>query len=166
MSGSDAAIPLSLVDGTLVLSDGSTNTHTVAFLETEWSWTNEGQPYAEARTRNKHHSTPTARITGDGNVTGNFKALCLGLKGSAAATTYEVLEQTDTASGWVTTGAGDKKMIRATLTGNASAAGGANQTYAFNYCIFSNVKITPGGSNGLWTIEADFVDHENRPTVT
>lgn len=166
MSGSDAAIPLSLVDGALVLSDGSTNTHTVAFLATEWNWTEEGQPYAEARSRNKHHSTPTARIVGDGNITGNFKALCTGLKGSASATTYEVLTVSGLASSWVTTGAGDRKFIRATLTGNASGAGGANQTYAFNYCAFSNVKVTPGGDNGLWTIEADFTDHENQPTVS
>jgi len=163
MSASDSAVPFSLIDGSLVLSDGSTNSLTVVFIQTEWNWTEETAPYTEARSRNKHHTTPTARKTGDGNVTGSFMALVSSLKGSAATTVYEVLKQSGTASGWVTTGAGDKKMIRAVLTGTNPT--GATQTATFNYCIFTNIKIDPSGADNIWTVSADFTDLENEPTI-
>ena len=166
MAASDSVIPLSIVDGTLVFSDGGANTQTVAFIQTEWNWTRELAPFVEARTRNKHHSTPVLRKTGDGNITGSFMALVATLYGSAAPSLDEVIMFTNGASAWTTTSAGDRKTLRCALTGNASGAGGATQTYTFNYCAFSNVKVEPGGADGLWTISADFVDHEENFTRT
>lgn len=166
MSASDSQIPFSIIDGALVLSDGGANSLTVAFIQTEINWTEERAPVTEARTRNKHASTPVLRKTGDGNCTGSFMALVSSLYGSADETVYEVLTGKGTAAGWTTTAAGDAKTIRATFTGTNPSTGGATQSVAFNYCYFANVKIEPGGADGLTTISADFTDYETTPTVS
>ena len=165
MSASDSVIPLSLIDGSLLLASGGTESVTVPFIQTEWNWTEETAPWTEAKTRALHHSTPVARKVGAGSITGSLMALVATLKGSTAASLYEWLTFTGSASGYTGTALGDKKALRATLTGNASAAGGATQSYIFAYCIFSNVKIEPGGADGLWTISADFTDMEESPTI-
>lgn len=166
MSASDSAIPFSIIDGTLTASDGSTSSLVIAFVQTEINWTEERAPVTEARTRNKHASTPVIRKTGDGNISGSFVALVSSFKGSADETAYEVLTGTGTASGWVTTAAGDGKTIRLTFAGVNPSTGGASQTVAFNYCYMSNVKVEPGAADGLTTISADFTDYETSPTVT
>ncbi len=164
MSQSDSVIPLSIVDGTLTAYDGGANSAVFPFIQTEWNWTRELAPFVEARTRNKHHGTPVLRKTGDGNITGAFTALVATLYGLLAPSLEEILGFTNGASGWATTSAGDRKTLRIALIGNASAAGGATQTYTFNYCAFSNIKVEPGGADGLWMISADFTDHEENFT--
>jgi len=168
MSASDSVIPFSKIDWTLVLSDGGSNSITVGLMQTDISWTAEGAKYVEARVRDMHSATPVIRKTGDGNVTGSLMALVATLRSSSssAPSLYEVMTGTGAASSWATTAAGDRKTIRAALSGNASGAGGATQTVTFNYCIFANVKCDPAGGEGLMSISAEFTDHENAPTIT
>lgn len=165
MAASDSSVPFSLIDGAVVIYDGGSNSHTVAFVQTEVNWSVEKPPRTEARSRNKHHTTVTMRKMGDGNVTGSLSALVTSLYGSASVSLYEVLTTTGGASGWATVGAGDFVLLRMVLTGTAAAAGGATQTVTFAACEFSNVKVDPGGADGLWLVSADFIDHENQPTI-
>lgn len=164
MASSDTTVPFSVIDGALVITDGAAATHTVPLLRADFPFTIEGRKVTEVRVRELHMATPTVRITGDGNVTGTLTALLATAKGSADETLYEIGTYTGSPASWTTTGAGDAKLFRMTLTGTNST--GATQSWAFNYCRFSNVKVTPGGEDGLWTLSLDFVDFENVPTVT
>lgn len=166
MAQSDSTIPFSIIDGTAVITDGASLSVTLALVQSEVTWTATGRPWAEGMSRNKHQSTPVARITGDGTVTGSLSFLVTSFYGSASTTAYEALTGTNGGSSVTTTGAGDRKMLKLTLTANASGAGGASQTIAFNYCIFENVAVDPQGGEGMYLLTADFVDLENAPTVT
>lgn len=162
MAGSDTTVVFSGIDESIVWSDyGGVHTLTVPIVKGQLSWTVENPPKAEMMPRGQHHSTPTVRKTGDGKVTGSIKIYCSSFVGNSAKTPYEVL--TDSA-GWTTVGAGDGAMIKQVVTYNATAAGGAQQTAAFNYCTFSNVAV--GLEDGLYVISADFEDRENKPTIT
>lgn len=164
MAASDTGVPFSIIDGALVATDGAAASYTFDLVQAEVVWTVEREKWTEAMSRQKHLSTPTARKVGDGRVTGSMTLLVSSMKGSANETAYEVLTLTGTASTWVTTGAGDMKMIKLTLTGTNTT--GATQSVAFNYAITSNVKIDPQGAEGLWSISFDFTDLENTPTIT
>jgi hypothetical protein len=166
MAQSDSTVPFSIVDGTAVITDGSTGSVTLTLVQSEVTYTITGRPWTEGKSRNKHQSTPVARVTGDGTVTGSLSFLVTSFYGSASVTPYEALTLTNGASSWTSTGAGDRKMVKLTLTSNASGASGATQTIAFNYCVFENVAVDPQGGDGLYLITADFVDLENNPTVT
>jgi hypothetical protein len=162
MSASDTTVPFSLIDGAIVITDGSTNSFTVGLVKAQIQYEVEGEKWEEATHNGQHLSTPTARKVGDGRVTGSFEALVATMKGSSDESLYEVV--TGPPSGWVTTGAGDRKMVKITFTGTNST--GATQSIAFNYCIFEKSKLTWGGANGLTMIACSFTDLENRPTIT
>lgn len=168
MSASDSTTSFSKIDCSCVLSDGGSNSVTVGLVQADPAWTVEGAKYVEARVRDTHAATPVLRKTGDGNVTGSITALVATLRAatSSVPSLYEILTGTGAAASWATTAAGDRKTLRMALTLNASGASGATQTVTFNYCVFSNVKIDPAGADGLCSISADFVDHENVPTIT
>lgn len=166
MASSDSTIAFSLTDGTVTASDGGANSLILTLVQTEINFTIEREPVTEARSRNKHLSTPVLRKTGDGNISGSMVLLVSSFKGSADETTYEVLTMSGTASGWTTTAAGDGKTIRLTFAAVNPSTGGASQTIAFNYCYCSNVKVEPGAADGLTSISFDFTDYENYPTVT
>lgn len=166
MSVSDSEVSLSQVDGNATLYDGSTNSLVLAMVQSDVESTVEGKPYTEARARNLHATgTPILRVTGDGNVTGSISLLISSFYGSSAVTPYEVFTFTGGASGWTSTSRGDRQSLKLVLAVNATAAGGASQTITYNYCVFSNVKISPSGGDGLYLLTADFVDHENKPTI-
>lgn len=165
MSASDSTTSFSMIDVSMSLYDGGSNSLAVGLIQSDAKWTIEGEQHTEARVRNKHASTPVIRKTGDGNVTGSLTALVASMKGSAAVTLYEWLTFTGSAAGYTTTAAGDKKALRMVLTGTNPSSGGATQTVTFAYCVFSNVAIDPAGADGLWTLSADFVDYENTPVV-
>lgn len=167
MAASDSTTAFSQVDGAAVFSDGTAtpNTLTVGFVQADVAWTVEGAPYTEARVRNKHHSTPVLRKTGDGNVTGSMSLLVTSLKGDTAVTPYEFLTRTGGASAYKSTANGDKYAIKIAVTFNATDAGGASQTVTFAYVVPTSIKVDPAGGDGLMMLSFDFTDHENAPTV-
>lgn len=165
MAASDSEIAFSQIDGTAVWYDGGANSLTLAFVQSDIKWTEETEPYTEARVRNMHaSSTPVLRKTGDGNVTGSMRLLVSSVLGSAAVTPREALTFSGGAAGWATTARGDKKAGKLVLTLNASGASGATQTVTFNYCVATNIKFDPAGAEGLMALDFDITDHENRPT--
>jgi hypothetical protein len=164
MAASDTTVPFSIIDGACTVADGGANSITLGLVQAEVKYKIENPSWTEARSRNKHLSTPTARKTGDGNVTGSLTLLVASFYGSAAATPYEVFTGTGGAAAWATNGAGDKQLLKLTLTGTNTT--GATQTILFAYCAFSNVDIDPQGGDGLYTLTCEFTDLENAPTVT
>lgn len=165
MAGSDRDnVSFSQIDLELVLSDGAGTPATcdVDLAEANFSYTVEGAPFAEVRHNNKHLTTPAARKTGSGNVTGSITAKIASFKGSSNVTLKEALTLTGGAASWTSTGNGDKKMLKMVATVND---GSVSQTITFAYCIFSNVQVSQSGADGLWTVSADFTDLENAPTV-
>lgn len=164
MAASDSTVVFSQIDGSFVVSDGGANTLTFIFMQSDIEWTIETAPYTEARERNKHRATPVLRKTGDGNVTGSGSLLVASFLGSADETPYDVLTLTGTASAWATRAAGDKIALRGVLT-VTGGGGGATQTVTFAYMVFTNVKVSPSGGDGLFMLTFDFVDHENYPVT-
>lgn len=163
MSSSDVStIPFSQIDGAIVFSDGVTSL-TCGLVQTDPDWAIEGRPFAEARVRNKHQSTPVLRRIGDGNVTFKLDVLLSSMKGTTAATPYEWLTRTGSGSSLLSTGSGDEPMTRITFTLNGSAAGAPSQTVTFGYCVARNVTVSK--QDGLYHLTADITDHENEPTV-
>lgn len=154
----------SQIDLELQIRDGAgtPDTADVILAEANFSYTVEGAPYTEVRHNNKHLSTPAARKTGHGNVTGSFTGKIASFKGSSDVTLYEALTGTGGAASWTSTGNGDKKMTKLVATVNDSDV---SQTITFAYCIFANVQVSQAGADGLWTVSADFTDLENAPTV-
>lgn len=165
MASSDLAVPLSLTDVTSVTLTNGSRSVTMTFDQTAVEWKEEGEKFVEARTRDKHESTPITRKTGDGNCTFSAKFLVTGFRGSTAATPYEILTFTGLCASDTTIGVGDRKQIRVAMPFSASGAGGVTQTATFNYCVVSNVSVSPTGADGLFLCSFDAVDHENRPTL-
>jgi len=155
----------SQIDGDVYIYGGSPSTESLQLklVQGDVTHTVETEPYAEARNRNKHLSTPILRKTGDGNVTGSVSLLVSSFKGSTAASVYEVFTGTGLAASWSSTASGDKKAKKMEMTVND---GSLSQKLAFNYCVFTNVAVDPAGADGLYQVSADFTDHENAPTVT
>lgn len=165
MAASDSTTSFSQIDCTATVYDGGGNSLVLGLVQGDAKWTIEGEPYTEAKVRNKHASTPVLRKTGDGNVTGSMTLLVASFVGSAAVTPYEAITLTGGASGWTTTAAGDKKAIRLVLAPSATAAGGASQSVTFAYLVPTNIQIDPAGADGLFSMSFDFTDHENAPVV-
>lgn len=166
MSTSDTQIPFSKIDGLLRVINGAGLSLEIIFVQSDLDWKEEGAPYTEAKTRNKHQATPILRKTGDGNVTGSAKLLVTSFRGATVVTPYEVLTDTGLASAYTSTAAGDRKAKKLEFYVDASAAAGASQTVAFNFAVVTNVSVSPGGEDGLFGLSFDFVDHEERPTIT
>lgn len=165
MAGSDRTDGVfSQIDGDVYIYGGAPATEScqLKVVQGDVNYTIEGDQHTEARSRNKHLSTPILRKTGDGNVTGSFSCLIHSFKGSSAATLYEVLTGTGLAASWSSTAYGDKKARKLVMTVND---GSLSQVTTFNYCVFSNVAIDPAGADGLWQVSADFTDYESAPTV-
>lgn len=163
MSASDSAIPFSTIDiASIVISDGGSNSKTLALAPgSTLTWAVETPPYVEVRHQNKHTSgAPTVRKTGDSNVTGKISAYVSTFYGSADESIYEVLNGTGTASGWSSTGTGDKPLKRMVVT--YTAPSGASQTMTFAYCAFTNIACD--WQDDILMLTADFTDHENSPT--
>lgn len=158
MAASDSTIAFSTIDSVLTLYDGAAHSITVGLIQSEWQWTRTGATFVEVLVRGLHQSPPCFRKTGDGKITGSFKAAVATLYGSAGPSLDEWLHMTDGASAYTSTGTGDRKSLKAILVTNASGAGGASQTFTFRYCVFSNIAIDPSG--GIWMISADFEDAE------
>src|SRR5688572_24286056 len=112
MAQSDSTSVFSQNDGTWTILDGGSNSLEIAFTQSDLSWAIEGDPYVEAKVRNKHASTPVLRKTGEGNVTASGRLLVKSLYGSAAVTPYEVLTLSGGAASWATTAIGDKKALK------------------------------------------------------
>jgi hypothetical protein len=165
MSASDRVnTAFSLIDAEVQISDGAGTPDTCDLVLSSGTltFTVEGAPYAEVKHNGKHLSTPAARKTGHGNVTGSISAKVASFKGSSDVTLYEVLTLTGGAASWTSTGNGDKKMVKIVVTINDGAV---SQTITFAYCIFGNVQVNQNGEDGLVTVSADFTDLENAPTV-
>ena len=164
MGASDTTSSFSQIDGVWTVSDGGANSLVMPFVKSDLSWALEGQPYTEARVRNKHQSTPVLRITGDGNCTASANVGVTSFYGSSAVTPYEVLTLSGGAASWATTAVGDKKSLRHTVV--FTNPSGATQTVIFNYGVAMNISIDPAGDEGLMTLSFDLTDHENAPTVS
>lgn len=162
MASSDTTVAISQIDDAIVLSDGTGTplTLTLALVKSSATWTVPNPTKAEMRPRDLHHSTPTLRKTGDGNVTGSLKLYIASFKGNSTKTPYEVF--TDSAS-WVTVGAGDGALVKMVITYTAAGAGGATQTATFAYCHFANVAVSY--EDGLLCLSCDFTDLENKPAI-
>ena len=163
MSASDSVVDFSGIDLSLTIYDGSGNSLAIEHMQADGGWTTEGDTYTEGRTRGLHRATPVLRRTGSGNVTGSISVNVSSFKGSTAAKPVDVLHFSGLASGWTTTGAGDKKALRYVWTFNASAAGGATQTVTMAACVAMNIKFDPVGSDGLGMLSWDWTDHESVP---
>lgn len=161
--GLDSSSTYSQIDGTLVIGDG-TNSLTADFVQSDISWTEEGSSYTEAKSRNKHKTTPVLRKTAEGNITGSLSLLITSFRGNTAITPYEVFTRTGLGASWGNTAVGDKKASRLALTLDNTAASGGAQTATFGFVVFTSVKVDPAGGDGLYLLTADFTDHEEAPT--
>lgn len=164
MSASDSSSVFSQIDGTYTIYDGSTNSLEMPFVQSDLSWALEGDPYTEARVRNKHASTPVLRKTGDGNVTASARLLVKSFYGSSTVTPYEVLTLSGGAATWTTTAIGDKKALKHRI--DFVDPSGATQRVEFNYAVAMNVSIDPAGGDGLMMLSFELTDHESKPTVS
>jgi hypothetical protein len=164
LGASDTTSSFSRIDGVWTVTDGGANSLIMPFVQSDLSWALEGQPWTEARTRNKHQSTPVVRIVGDGNCTASATLGVNSFYGSTSVTPYEVLTLSGGAAGWATTAIGDKKCLRHTIV--FTNPSGATQTVVFNYGIAMNIAIDPAGNDGLMSLSFDLTDLENKPDVS
>lgn len=167
MGVSDSEISLSKVDCTCTVYDGGVNSLVISMVQTDVESTVEGDKYTEAKARDLHVSgTPIIRKIGEGNVTGSMSCLVSSFAGSTAVTPYEAFTMSGLAASWTSTARGDRKALKIALDINASGSSGATQRIAYNYCVISNVSVSPSGGEGLFMLSFDFVDHETKPTIT
>jgi len=165
MAASDYAGPMKNATGSLVLSNGGAETLTVPFQQGSLTWTENGRQWTEARSRDRHESTPWAVETGDNNVEGTFTCLADTLLGNTSVGVKEFVQFTGGASGYTSTGNGSKKMFQLVATFNSTEDGGGSQTSTFAYCVADSVSFTPDGTDGLFSLEISFIDLENNPTI-
>lgn len=160
MAASDATVAFSQIDfDTITITTGAAVAYMMTLQKGTLTWGVETPPKTEMLVRNKHHSTPTLRKTGDGKVTGAIKLYISTFLGSSAFSPYELF----VSGAAVSTGAGDGGMFSMSVpvTGDGGAP---SQTAVFAYCHFMNVKVDI--EDGLYVLSADFEDLENKPTIT
>jgi len=170
MAGSDNTVPLKYAASTVTLGDGTTipNTLVLDCIQSIGSWTVTGREYTEAMSADRHGTTkPVLVATKDGNVTGSVSLLVKSFWGATAVTPYEFLTFTAGASAYASTALGSKKALSIEVaTAGAAEDGNTAQTILFAYAVPTSVSIDPAGTDGMFTLSFDFVDHENAPTIS
>ena len=162
MSASDATVSFSQIDQDAVtLADGASNTYTLELQKGLVTWAVPARPATEQRVRNKHMSTPTVRLTGDVDVTGQLKMYVASFRGTTSTSPYELFVNgaTTTASG--TAGDAGLWTMAIPYTGDGGAP---SQTMTFNATRFTNVAMD--FEDGLMVITADFTAYINKPSVS
>lgn len=164
MAALDSSVPQVYSGAAAVqITDGS-NTVTIAF-EGSFSWTRTGRQVVEARSRDRHKSTPVIVETGDSDISISMEGNITSFLGSSNTYVYEALTKTGNAAAWTSTGAGNAYTFRLVYTCLSGAAGGGSQTLTFNYCHCDQIAIDPGGDDGKTSFSATITDYENDPTI-
>lgn len=162
MSASDAAVPNSIIDITsIVISDGGSNSYTLALAKGGITWSVEMAPVVEVKHQNLRTSPPTERKTGVGKVKGTIKAAITSLYGSANETLYEVMTRTGTAASWANTCTGDTGRGRMVVT--YAVPSGMSQTATFAYVRFGEPTIDY--DEDILFLTGEFDDLEAAPTI-
>lgn len=165
----EVTIPFKDALVTIVLSDGVGANITLGVGQGSLTYTEEGRGVTEARDRGRHQTIPVIVETTDGNVSGSITLLVTSLLGNANIHPYEFLTKTGNGSGLTPTARGSRHTIQmaVTIDSSAESGGGGVQTITFAYCDFAaGISMDTGGTDGLFTMTASFVDYENRPAIS
>jgi hypothetical protein len=157
-------IPFKGAVSTATLGDGGANTLLLKLVQGSITWSEPGRAYVEAMERGRHQSTPVVVETDDGNCSGSCSFLVDSYDGSSAATPYEFLTFSGSASAFATTSAGGRKTFKLTVTMNSTVDGGGSQTAIFAHCVLDSIEVDDGGTDGLMTLTFNWTDLESRPT--